>query len=169
MNLTAFWSRLNAALTPRSPADWRRFVVLAVILIAAYVLIGLLAALLTGNGADVSGSSTGTIVPYVMVGGFWWRTYFQAVSDQTGGTPTDRQLRRWLVRGAIVWVLLAYVSLIITAASYADGDSAENRGDDNASWPLVVIFYLLPVGLAALTAGIGRATVTVRPKDRNRT
>ena len=107
-------------------------------------------------------------MPAVILSGLWWRTYFQAVSDQTGGVPTDRQLRRWRVRGAIVWVLLSYVVLIVTVASYADGDSAENRNDDNASWPLVIVFYLLPVGMAAVTAGFGRMMVNVRPPGPDR-
>ena len=42
MDLTATWHRLNVALTPRSPGDWPRFVTLAVVLAAVYLLAVLL-------------------------------------------------------------------------------------------------------------------------------
>lgn len=92
--------------------------------VAAHLVAGLALSLLTGDGLSISGTQTITILPYVIIGSLWRQSYFQTVEAEADGGPAERRRRRRFVRGAIVWVLLAYVVLIITGASYGNGDSS---------------------------------------------
>lgn len=160
------WKPLERGLTPRSPTDWRRHIVLTVVFVAVYLAGTLVISLLTGARLTLPGAQYGAIFSYFFIGALWWRSYFQEVREHADGGEDDRRLRRLLVRGAAFWIVLAYVVVFVLLIWYSAEEPSGSGDEENATGLLLVIFLLLPLGLAVFTAFLGRMWLIARPSQR---
>ena len=160
------WRRLERRLTPRSPTDWRRYSFLTVAFVAVSLAMRLILSLLFGNGLSLSGAQSVANFAYLFVGVLWWRSYFQEVQEHGNSREVDQRLRRLLIRGAAVWVVLAYVLLFALLTWYAADEPSGSSDDADASGPLLLFVFLLPLGQAVFTAFLGRMSLVVRPPHR---
>lgn len=145
--------RLTERMTPTSPADWRRFVLLAVTWVVSILVVNRILSWI--GGADVNPADSGFLLigGYGWVAGSWWRAYFTEAAQPSGRRVTDDTLRRWLVRGRAVWFILAYVVVVGQASLYSD-DGGDEAG--NESWLNLLLFLSLPLGLAYIVTLGGR-------------
>lgn len=107
------------------------------------------------------------MLTYVLVGGGWWRTLFQDLGDHRHDPESEAVDRRLQRRGSIIWIVLAYIVLFV---EYIDVSLDSNGDDSGTSVVTIVVFVLLmlllPLGLAWLTAVLGRYMAIRAPRRR---
>lgn len=155
--------RLSRWFTPTSPGDWRRFVLLAVCWVVAFLLVSLVLGRLSGSDSRAGLSGLLPVGGYFWAASSWWRLYFQEVAKPAGRGADKPTLRRWLVRGRTIWIAIAYIVAIGQAIAFST-DGSDEDGDGN--WLGLVVFLAVPFGLAWFAALVGRFFADQAPTRR---
>lgn len=155
----ARWQRLNDALDPKSPRDWPRFLLLTVLLLVVWLIVHVVINLITSGDVRSSSLRFGSVgvLAYILVGGAWWRVLFQYLDRHRHDPETEAADRRLRRRGSIIWIVLAYIVLFVEHIEV----SLDSNGDDSGTSVVTIVVFLLlmlllPLGLAWLTAVLGR-------------
>lgn len=118
-----------------------------------------------GSGSSDYSSGLLLISCYFWVAGAWWRLYFQEVATPASRGADEPTLRRWLVRGRVIWIAIAYV-VVVGSVIVPSGDGSGDSGDDGGSWLGLIVFLALPFGLAWFAALVGRFFADQAPVRR---